>query len=194
VNANQIYAKLVKLDLLADTDIKAVNALKHLTLRDITPSQVKRLFFKEAVWYRTGPGAMGGTAAIKLEAGLDLEVERSIGEFWSQVYADDEDLPTSSSVKIANKVIRQLVIAEALTQEQADKFFAMGGGQPFSDITEADIVDAKAKGAAQEANQDRIETLGVDWASLFNESAATLLAEGKRAAFKTELIRIEGEL
>ena len=182
------YQKSLALNLIGES-AAIVDVLKTLTVRPILVADVIQWFDDENLG-ELDPIANAWTGSVVdlvLNPATPIEIATGIRDLFKHLakrtsVSIESNLPTWS-VKIYG-LIQALVYMQSITEEQVGKFYALGGGLEFPNITVDQFnlqkQDAISAQAAIEANEARENSINLS-IGLINDFAAALTVSVRNA-------------
>lgn len=183
---------------LADAEIADV--LSPLTAIDLPVLEVRRLLRERQLWMKDpiDRARKHGSIGVAMQTkGFPAALYSSLVALEAALYDQSaETLSTASSYSIAGWVsgtLAALKAVSAVTEDDIDAFYAIGGGRPFADAVATDVATSRAANqtkVADEAANARVLDLQLQATEIWNASAATHLDDPITEPTKESVISV----
>lgn len=126
------------------SDVELVGLLSVQTARPMDNAAAREFLREQGLWFQAGPSAMAGVIA-EVEDSLSANAQAVKGQMYSALWAEGTRIrcDLAEFAPAVNLLVSELQALGAVSAEQVEAWYALGGGRPHADLVEADVVQAR---------------------------------------------------
>jgi len=165
------------------SDVELVGLLSVRTARPLDNAAAREFLREQGLWFQVGPSAMAGVID-EVEPSLSASAQVVKGQMYSSLWAEGTRIRSDLDefAPAVALLVGELQALGAVSTEQVEAWYALGGGRPYADLVEADVVQARQEHAdavaeAEEAAANaglQMAVMGV-WHAAYNEHISPVL-------------------
>ena len=169
------------------SDVELVGLLSVRTVLPMDNAAAREFLREQGLWFQAGPAAMAGAIA-ELESSLSANAQAVKGQMYSALWAEGTRVrcDLAEFAPAVALLVGELQALGAVSAEQVEAWYALGGGRPHADLVEADVAQARqdhadavaqAEEAAAEAaaNAELQRVVRDAWYSAYNAHISPVL-------------------
>lgn len=138
---------------LTGTDAEIVAILQTITSGPIDPARVRQWSREQGLWFRKPDSTMGGTLSVAYPTATPQQ-QAALDQFFAAIWGDSlQTLNTTqppASVTVWG-IVQTIAGLNPTAAGLVDSFYALDGGRPFKDTTEAQYAGQKADAIRQQS-------------------------------------------
>lgn len=121
-----------------------VGLLSVQTARPMENAAAREFLREQGLWFQAGPAAMAGVIA-EVESSLSANAQAVKGQMYSALWAEGTRIRSDLAefAPAVNLLVSELEALGAVSAEQVEAWYALGGGRPHVDLVEADVAQAR---------------------------------------------------
>lgn len=130
------------------SDVELVGLLSVQTARPMDNAAAREFLREQGLWFQAGPAAMAGVIS-EVEDSLSANAQAVKGQMYSALWAEGTRIrcDLAEFAPAVNLLVSELQALGAVSAEQVEAWYALGGGRPHADLVEADVVQARQEHA-----------------------------------------------
>ena len=176
------------------SDVELVGLLSAQTAHAMVNAEAREFLREQGLWFQAGPAAMAGVMA-EVESSLSANAQAIKGQMYSALWAEGTRIRSDLAefAPAVNLLVSELEALGAVSAEQVEAWYALGGGRPYADLVEADVAqarqdhadaiaqaeaeaaEAEAIRAQEEANQELRLAVSDAWYAAYNSHISPVL-------------------